>query len=561
MEPMAIVNLAKRLVLLGLVATSVASKQRPLQSHKDKAFHHGNPLTDEFGRYVTDLMDEWKVPGLSVAVIDGEDVYSQGYGFARLPDTPVTPDTLFLGGSTTKAHLAAALAHLISSGDYAAAFPQGWSTPISSIIRDDFVLQDEWATAHITLEDAVSHRTGMPRHDIAWAGTSEPNDTSNPHKTNKATVRNLRNLPPTAEPRVVFQYCNLMFTVLSHVVETVTASWLGDVLRSVIWQPLDMKSTFLSYSEARKSENEIATGYFWDEDAEQYVAVEEDPVQFSSGAGAIITNAVDYSKWVRCLLYETEPFSAATHREIKTARMLAIPNPSPGWGVSSYGLGWQVTTFHGAAVYQHNGGTQNFGTNVFWMPEIKFGVVAFANTAGTGNIIEEILTQKLVEDRLGIPPEDRPDNGSHEQRRQIEQAKRDFDNATNILYPGHATDSPSSKVDYELLAGTYRDAGYGTYSFKVEKLPITGFKGSQGQQRLVALRDDLLIPMRLVLQHVVGDYWVAYLLPVLGSSMTRTFYAVKFIIGVDGKPAAFELTWREATDRLSATKTRFERVH
>lgn len=334
---------------------------------------------------------------------------TKGYGFAILPDTPVKPDTLFLGGSTTKAHVAAALAHLISTGDHNAAFPRGWGTPISSIIRDDFVLQDEWATAHLTLEDAVSHRTGMARHDIAWTATGEPNDTSNARTTNKATVRKLRNLPSTAEPRVVFQYSNMMYVTLSHVIETVTGSWLGDVLRKAIWQPLGMESTFLSYKQARQSGRQIATGYFWDEEAREYVGVETDPVQFSSGAGAIISTAVDYSKWVKCLLQETAPFSAATHEDIRAPRMLEYPVAARSWGMRYYGLGWEITTFHGQAVYKHDGGTQNFGTNVMWMPDIKFGVVAFANAVDTGNFVEEVLTQKLVEDRLGIPVQDRHD--------------------------------------------------------------------------------------------------------------------------------------------------------
>jgi len=47
--------------------------------------------------------------------------------------------------------------------------PLDWTTPIAAILRDDFVLQDPWATTHITIEDALSHRTGMPRHDRAHA--------------------------------------------------------------------------------------------------------------------------------------------------------------------------------------------------------------------------------------------------------------------------------------------------------------------------------------------------------------------------------------------------------
>ncbi|KAM3512166.1 hypothetical protein MY11210_004230, partial [Beauveria gryllotalpidicola] len=35
-------------------------------------------------------------------------------------------------------------------------FPRGWETPVSSIIRDDFVTQD----------DIVSYRTGMGRHNF-----------------------------------------------------------------------------------------------------------------------------------------------------------------------------------------------------------------------------------------------------------------------------------------------------------------------------------------------------------------------------------------------------------
>lgn len=254
----------------------------------------------------------------------------------------------------------------------------------------------------------------MPRHGTSWIGTSEPNDTSNAHKTNKATVRNLRHLPLTAEPRVVFQYCNLMYVTLGHVIETVTGSWLGDALRTVIWKPLGMESTFLSYSNARKSSHQVATGYYWDDEAQEYVAVETDPIQSSSGAGAIITNVIDYSKWVKCLMHESAPFSAATHQDIKTPRMLQIPVAQGGWGIGNYGLGWEITTFHGSTVYKHNGGTQNFGANVLWMPDIKFGVVALANAVDSGNFVEDLLTKKLVEDRLHVPLKDRPDDGQEE---------------------------------------------------------------------------------------------------------------------------------------------------
>jgi CubicO group peptidase (beta-lactamase class C family) len=113
-----------------------------------------------------------------------------------------------------------------------------WDTPISELIRDDFVLENDYATTHITIEDALSHRSGMPRHDLSYGGHIDG------HKfMPKDLVRSLRHLPLTAEPRTHFQYCNIMFVVVSHVIETLSGKWLGDFLKERIWTPLNMHST------------------------------------------------------------------------------------------------------------------------------------------------------------------------------------------------------------------------------------------------------------------------------------------------------------------------------
>lgn len=40
----------------------------------------GNPLTDQFKRYVLDVLEEWHLPGLSLSVVDGDKTYSQVHG-------------------------------------------------------------------------------------------------------------------------------------------------------------------------------------------------------------------------------------------------------------------------------------------------------------------------------------------------------------------------------------------------------------------------------------------------------------------------------------------------
>lgn len=331
--------------------------------------------------------------------------FFQGYGFAILPDTPATPETLWHGGSTTKAFVDATLAHLISNGSYHV-LEGGWSTPISSIIRDDFVLQDEWSTNHITLEDAASHRTGMPRHDLSWARLRDGKRVSN-----QDIVRNLRNLPPTAPPRVIWQYCNLMYITLAHVIETVTGEGLKDALRDVIWGPLGMTSTYLDRQEAEDRGEPLAQGYVWDPKTKEYSPV-SDTVRESSGAGGIVSNVLDYSKWLKCLLYQTGPFSNSTHAEIRKPRMIEETEPSRGNDVELYGLGWGRTVLHGQVVYSHNGGTGAFGTDVYWLPDLQYAVAMFGNTAGSSNSVEALVIRKLIEDKLKIPANQRVDLSS-----------------------------------------------------------------------------------------------------------------------------------------------------
>jgi len=62
----------------------------------------------------------------------------------------------------TKAFTAAAVSFLVDDNEK---YPNiQWTTPVSDIIRDDFVLSDPMYTEHVTVEDILSHRTGFPEY-------------------------------------------------------------------------------------------------------------------------------------------------------------------------------------------------------------------------------------------------------------------------------------------------------------------------------------------------------------------------------------------------------------
>jgi CubicO group peptidase (beta-lactamase class C family) len=314
--------------------------------------------------------------------------------------TPVTPRTNFYTGSTTKAFTAAALALLVDDEKYQNV---QWATPVNQLIHDDFVVADAWATDHLTLEDVLSHRTGLPHHDQSHGrppATDESHDA--PRAAVRDIVRQIRHLPLTAEPRTTFQYCNLMFVAAAHIIETLTGQWLGKFLRERIWEPLGMDGTYFATEDAKAASEPLAKGYRWDEHEEKYIDVPWMNLDGTSGAGSVISNVVDYSCWAQAVLEKAPPLSKRSWQELTTPRSLVLAQ-EPMTGPLTYALGWYGGIYKGHRFLEHTGAMNAYGAEFILFPDLKYAVVGFANTAGSSVFAERILLWRLIDDRLGIP--------------------------------------------------------------------------------------------------------------------------------------------------------------
>lgn len=169
-------------------------------------------------------------------------------------------------------------------------YPQvQWNTPIRQLLPDEFQLADEYATNHTTIEDALSHRSGLGRHDQAFGATC-----SGSKATIQYIVRSMRYLPMTAEPRTKYQYSNMMYIVGARIIETVTGHTLSEIMRDKLWEPLHMSSTFASLKDAKEAENVLAKGYYFSNG--KYHEVEHEELDRCTGCGSVISNVLDYSK-------------------------------------------------------------------------------------------------------------------------------------------------------------------------------------------------------------------------------------------------------------------------
>ncbi|KAI1078880.1 beta-lactamase/transpeptidase-like protein [Whalleya microplaca] len=571
--------------------------QKVLSGVGDEGNEGANPLRDDkFRAFILDGLERWHVPGVAVAVVDGERTWAEGYGMASFPETPVTPDTLFYTGSTTKAFTAAIVSLLIASGNHTIPSPSfpfpstsppssssssaqppfttplSWRTPLSHLLRDDFVLAPghEWANAHLTLEDALSHRTGFPRHDKALAHPTHPG----PLAGVREVTRSLRFLPPVAEPRVAWRYCNLMFMVVSHAVQTLTGEALGVALRREIWGPLGMRATFLGLGDALGGGGgvgELAAGYYWDYEGERgvrggdkggedrderkgrgggFTKVPPVDLDVASGAGGVISNVRDYARWIRCLVREDAPLTKEGHWELKAARVVLPPESRAGFDAPlAYSLGWKLGTYKGHRVFMHGGGMETHGAEVYFFPDLEYGVVALANTAVTSNFLGRELAWKLIDDRLGVPEGERFDWAGRA-RQSLERKLAEPNTAVQELYPDRADPPLPRRLPLEDYLGTYFHPAY--RNVKIELINTGGQKDGSGKAtsppkpELKAIRSDFEWQMIFKFQHVSGEFW-AVIIDMLNTPnrLNGQLARAEFKIGVRGKVDALEMEFLE----------------
>jgi len=126
-----------------------------------------------------------------------------------------------------------------------------------------------------------------------------------------------------------------------------------------------------------------------------------------SGAGSIISNVLDYTKWIKAMIDSSGPISAAGHKAVTSARTLTNEDTEPFTGVESYALGWVKGVYRGEEFVTHSGGMEAFVTLVYFFPRLKYGLVTFANNAHTSGPAEQTLLFHLIDEKLGIQESER----------------------------------------------------------------------------------------------------------------------------------------------------------
>ena len=360
------------------------------------------------------LRRAWDVPGLAVAIVTPDRVvYARGFGQRNVArGLAVTENTLFGIASCSKSIGAATVCLLAQDGrlDLDAPVHDAWPA---------FRLADDYATLHVTPRDLLSHRTGLPRHDLVWYHA--------PAVPRAELVRRLRFLPPADEVRTAFHYSNLGYTTLSELVREASpdhATWEAVTKRRVLG-PLGMARTNFSVRDSERDTDHALPYRFRaagllaaprsgqkkdGAGADAAPPLEALPLENVDAVGAaanINSSAAEMGLWLRATLTDGRldgrqviP-AEALHATHEPQMAYDLTTPDEDVYTDTYGMGWVIGTYRGYRYLTHSGSLDGFTCEMACLPGEGVGVVVLANLDDTE--LPHLLTNTLLDRLTGLP--------------------------------------------------------------------------------------------------------------------------------------------------------------
>ena len=331
-----------------------------------------------------DAMQEHHVPGLAIAVVkDDAVVYAKGLGLADIEaNEPVTPETLFAIGSSTKAFTAVLAGLLEQEGKLKL------DDPLTKYVPEFALNIDGKKGDQATLRDALSHQTGFTRMSLLWIGGA----LSRPDLLAAASKAE-----PWAKHRERFLYNNVTYAAVGEATARAADTTWDELLRVRLFGPLGMTDSTSSYEQARDDERR-AQGYVWKDGPKSYKALPMRSLDPIAPAGGITSNVLDMSKWVRMLLAEGELDGQEIVPESVIEEVFEPHIPARG---SEYGLGWFVASWQGKTVLHHGGNIDGYAAQVGLMPSEELGFVLLTNVSHTP--LQQAVLDMVWDSLLGEP--------------------------------------------------------------------------------------------------------------------------------------------------------------
>ena len=326
----------------------------------DLAAQPAQPLdSDAIDSFVESQLQAHRIPGLALAITQGDEiVHLRGYGTAG-DGRPMTPDTPLHLGSVSKSFTALAIMQLVEQGQV------DLDAPVQTYLPW-FTLADDVAARAITVRHLLHHTSGLS--DLEYVPTF-PDDT-----TLQQAVEDLDRVEPTAAPGEEFYYFNQNYSTLGLIVETVSDQPYGEYVQEHIFAPLGMEQS--AAQTAAIAGPDLAQGHntFFGFP----IAREQEVADYWMPEGGIVSSAEDMAHYLIAQnnggLYDGE-------RVLSEEGITAMHTPGSGTD-GAYAMGWDIGEYKGRSLVFHGGLMENFLADVTLLPEQDYGTAILINQSG-----------------------------------------------------------------------------------------------------------------------------------------------------------------------------------
>ncbi|MCG3208292.1 MAG: D-aminopeptidase [Anaerolineae bacterium] len=323
----------------------------------------------DFAAYVEESRQHFEIPGAAVAVVSPQQILlAQGFGERELGrGQPVTPDTLFGIGSTTKAMTSLLAARLVDEGAF------GWDTPVSQL-WPGFALSDPAVMPQIRLRDLLGMRSGLPRADLVWSGSG---------MSAEQVMQSLAELPLAAPPGEQFEYNNQAVATAGFAATLAAGGEFGQLgpayeslLRQRLFEPIGMRRATFDLAKVQADANHATPHDFT-------LAGKTVPTHFHADpgidpAGGVNASLLDLARFGQTQL--TRGVAPAGQRVVSAANLTQTWQPQielyPG---NSYAMGWFVEEYRGVEMVWHDGDVLGFKSLLVLLPQANLGLALLSN--------------------------------------------------------------------------------------------------------------------------------------------------------------------------------------
>ncbi|HVR44363.1 MAG TPA: serine hydrolase [Thermoanaerobaculia bacterium] len=318
-------------------------------------FAHGASLEAElasFEEFVRETMEADRMPGISIAVLRGEELWARGFGHADLENhVPAKPESSYRMASVTKPMTAVAALRLAESGRL------DLDAPIRTWVP---YFPDKGST--ITIRQLLAHLGGIShyRNYSVEGFIREP-------KTTRESIAIFQDFELVAEPGSRYSYSTYGYNLVGAALEAVTGKPYGELMQELVWGPAGMKNTRMDDPTAIIPNR--VRGYQLDGDELRNSTWVNISSRFAGGGtrGTVIdmvrfADAVDEGRLLGDSMVD----------------LMWWPSTTSGGRWVTYGLGWGVSSLNGHFHVNHGGSQQETRTLLLHVPSLDLSI-AFAS--------------------------------------------------------------------------------------------------------------------------------------------------------------------------------------